>query len=135
MLNTQYAKPLEEEIEGLGDPVEDVESADYPLENIMVRPETRTVAEVVKRINAERFFLAPDFQRDFVWDQKKQSKLIESCVMRIPLPVLYVAEGGDGRIIVVDGLQRLSTFVRFFADELVLSGRGHLPRSMKLEFD
>lgn len=49
----------------------------------------------------------PDFQRDFVWSPDKQSKLIESCVMRIPLPVLYVAEGDDGRITVVDGLQRL----------------------------
>ena len=116
----------EEEIEGLGNPDEDADPV-YPLDNIMVRSETRTVAEVVKRINGDRFILDPDFQRDFVWAPKKQSKLIESCVMRIPLPVLYVAEGGDGRISVVDGLQRLGTFSRFLNDKLTLTdlGDGH----------
>ena len=116
-----------EEIEGLGNPDEDVEHPDYPLDDIMVRSETRTVSEVVTRINRGRFILDPDFQRDFVWVPKKQSKLIESCVMRIPLPVLYVAEGEDGRISVVDGLQRLGTFSRFLNDKLPLTdlGDGH----------
>ena len=111
-----------EEIEGQGDPASDVDEEVYPLDDIMVRSETRTVREVVRRINQERYAMDPDFQRDFVWDPKKQSKLIESCVMRIPLPVLYVAEGLDGRIVVVDGLQRLTTFVRFINDELTLTG-------------
>lgn len=114
----------QEAIEGLGDPDADVEHPVYPLDDIMVRAETRTVAEVVTRIGRGRFILDPDFQRDFVWDPQKQSKLIESCVMRIPLPVLYVAEGEDYRITVVDGLQRLSTFRRFLNDELALTGLG-----------
>jgi hypothetical protein len=42
--------------------------------------------------------------------------------MRIPLPVFYVAEAPDGRIIVVDGLQRLTTFARFLRNELRLTG-------------
>jgi len=112
-----------EEIEGLGNPA-DLDAADYPLDDIMVRSETRAVIEVVKRIRRERFFMAPDFQRDFVWDPARQSKLIESCVMRIPLPVFYVAEGKDGRIVVVDGLQRLTTFVRFISDKLKLTRLG-----------
>ena len=116
-------QPQEEEIEGLGDPG-DRQTSGYPLDDIMVRSETRTVAEVVKRIKKGRFFMAPDFQRDFVWEPARQSKLIESCIMRIPLPVLYVAEGNDGRIVVVDGLQRLTTFVRFINDELKLAGLG-----------
>ena len=113
-----------EEIEGFGDPEADVDQPVYPLHDIMVRAESRTVSEVITRIRRGRFILDPDFQRDFVWVPKKQSKLIESCVMRIPLPVLYVAEGGDGRIAVVDGLQRLSTFLRFLNDELALTGLG-----------
>lgn len=114
----------EEKIEGLGDPAADVDGAAYPLDDIMVRSETRTVADVVARINRNRYVMDPDFQRDFVWDSKKQSKLIESCIMRIPLPVLYVAEGPDGRIVVVDGLQRLTTFVRFLNDKLTLTDLG-----------
>ena len=121
MSNDSNTQEPEEEIEGLGDPVQ---TTDYSLDDIMVRSETRSVSDVVKRIRRKRFFMAPDFQRDFVWDLKKQSKLIESCIMRIPLPVLYVAEGRDGRITVVDGLQRLTTFVRFMGDEFKLTRLG-----------
>jgi hypothetical protein len=95
---------------------------DYPLDAVFVRTEARSVSEVVKRIVGNRYVLDPDFQRDFVWSLQKQSKLIESCVMRIPLPVFYVAEGPDGRIMVVDGLQRLSTFTRFLGNKFKLSG-------------
>ena len=90
----------------------------------MVRSETRTVSEIVKRIKTGRYAMSPDFQRDFVWPTDKQSKLIESCIMRIPLPVFYVAEGRDGRVTVVDGLQRLSTFQRFLSGGFKLTGLG-----------
>lgn len=113
--------PTEEQIEGV-----DTETGegwgDYPLDAVFVRTEQRTVGEVVSRIEKNRYILDPDFQRDFVWPNQKQSKLIESCVMRIPLPVFYVAEAPDGRIIVVDGLQRLTTFARFLGNELRLTG-------------
>ena len=47
----------------------------------------------------------PHFQRDFVWDLDKQSRLIESVVMRIPLPVFYLAADNKERLVVVDGLK------------------------------
>jgi len=93
---------------------------EYPLDSVFVRTEQRTVNEVVRRIRAGRYDLSPDFQRTFVWSVEKQSRLIESCLMRLPLPVLYVAEGTDGRIIVVDGLQRLNTFHRFLDNKFKL---------------
>lgn len=93
---------------------------EYPLDDLLIRPETRTVFEVIKRINENRYIMDPDFQRDFVWDDVKQSRLIESALMRIPLPVFYLAEQQDGKIIVVDGLQRLMTFKRFLNNELIL---------------
>jgi hypothetical protein len=93
---------------------------EYPLDSVFVRTEQRTVNEVVRRIRAGRYDLSPDFQRTFVWSVEKQSRLIESCLMRLPLPVFYVAEGADGRIIVVDGLQRLNTFLRFLDNKFRL---------------
>jgi hypothetical protein len=98
---------------------------EYPLDSVFVRTEQRTVGEVVRRIRAGRYDLNPEFQRDFLWPVDKQSRLIESCLMRIPLPVFYVAEAKDGKIIVVDGLQRLSTFKRFLDNEFKL----HLPNT------
>ena len=108
----------QEEIEGLGDV--DAAWPDYPIDTLLIRTDTRTVHDVLRRINSGQFVMDPDFQRDFIWDRGKQSRLIESVLMRIPLPVFYLAEDEQGRMIVVDGLQRLSTFQRFANDELRL---------------
>lgn len=93
---------------------------DYPIDTLLIRNETRTVHDVLRRIERGAFVMDPDFQRDFIWDADKQSRLIESVVMRIPLPVFYLAEDDRERLVVVDGLQRLTTFQRFVNGELQL---------------
>lgn len=102
---------------------------DYPIDTVLIRTETRTIFDVIRRIAGDSFVMDPDFQRDFIWPEDKQSKLIESVLMRIPLPVFYLAEDGRGRMIVVDGLQRLSTFQRFLNNELRL----RLPEQSELD--
>jgi len=109
----------EEELEGI-DTEEDSSWKDYPLDTLLIRNETRTVHDVLRRIQKGSFIMDPDFQRDFIWDEGKQSKLIESVLLRIPLPVFYLAENEEGQLIVVDGLQRLSTFKRFTENKLRL---------------
>ena len=112
-------QPLEDEkIDGL-DP-EIGSWGDYPIDELFIRHESRTVHDVVRRIKQQRYILDPDFQREFIWPLDKQSKWIESVIMRIPLPVFYLAEDDDGKSIVVDGLQRLSTFYRFLKNEFSL---------------
>ena len=93
---------------------------DYPIDALLIRNEQCQVQDAVRRINRDQFVMDPDFQRDFIWDESKQSKLVESVMMRIPLPVFYLAEDYEGRKIVVDGLQRLSTFQRFLSGDLRL---------------
>jgi hypothetical protein len=105
------------DVEGLD---EDRDLGDFPIDTLLIRNETRTAFEVVRRIEGGGYIMNPDFQRDFIWDREKQSKLIESVVMRIPLPVFYLAEDPQGKIIVVDGLQRLSTFQAFLANKFAL---------------
>ena len=102
----------EEEIEGIGNP-DDIALGEYPLDTMLIRNESRTIYDVLRRIGQGQFIMDPDFQRDFIWPVDKQSKLIESVLMRIPLPVFYIAENEDGHMVVVDGLQRLSTFKNF----------------------
>ena len=109
-----------EELEGLGDK-DDVSSEDYPIDTLLIRHESRTIYDVLRRIGQGAYIMDPEFQRDFIWREDKQSKLIESVLMRIPLPVFYSAEDDQGRMVVVDGLQRLSTFKRFVDGELRLS--------------
>ena len=109
----------EEEIEGIS-PDEDASWGDYPLDTLLIRTESRTVHDILRRIGQRQYVMDPEFQREFIWDDVKQSKLIESVLMRIPLPVFYLAEDDEGRMVVVDGLQRLSTFNRFVSGDLRL---------------
>ncbi len=107
-------------IEGLDDERQPALWPSDSINSLLIRNENRTVHDVLRRIKGDRYVMNPDFQRDFIWSDEKQSKLIESVIMRIPLPVLYLAEDEEGRMIVVDGLQRLSTFKRFFDNDLKL---------------
>lgn len=119
------------EIEGL-DKDEDASFGDYPIDTLLIRNETRTVHDVLRRIEKGNFVMDPEFQRDFIWDEDKQSKLIESVLMRIPLPVFYLAENKKGQMVVVDGLQRLSTFSRFVNNKLRLKLHQHEDLNGKL---
>lgn len=118
-MSSDRTKSEPEEIEGLegGQPPP---WGDYPIDALLIRQENRTVHDVLRRIDRGAFVMNPEFQRDFIWPEDKQIKLIESVIMRIPLPVLYLAEDERGRMIVVDGLQRLSTFKRFVDNDLKL---------------
>lgn len=117
-----------ENIEGIQKD-EDASLGSYPIDTLLIRNESRTVYDVVRRIEKGGFIMNPDFQRDFVWDLDKQSKLIESVLMRIPLPVFYLGENEKGVMIVVDGLQRLTTFKRFLDNEFPLK----LPNQSELD--
>lgn len=118
-MNTKQATD-NEEIEGLSNEHDDVSLVGYPIDTLLIRNENRTVHEVLRRIEKGSFIMNPDFQRDFIWHEDKQSKLIESVLMRIPLPVFYLGEDDEGRMVVVDGLQRLSTFQRFVNNKFQL---------------
>ena len=82
----------------------------------------KSISDVVAMIEAGDIVLDPDYQRSYVWDNKKASLLIESILLNVPIPVIYVAEDEDSRWNVVDGLQRLNSLRRFFAKEFKLRG-------------
>lgn len=92
----------------------------FPIDSLMIRTDYRSVFEVCRRIDSNQYIMDPDFQRQFVWGVDRQSKLIESALLRIPLPVFYLAETSDGKVVVVDGLQRLTSFHRFLNGQFSL---------------
>jgi hypothetical protein len=63
--------------------------------------------------------IAPDFQRLFRWSRQRQSDFIESLILEIPIPSLFFYERDDGIWELLDGLQRLSTIIRFFCTKPV----------------
>lgn len=68
---------------------------------------------LVRRLKQQSIHLSPNFQRNEVWDVTRRSRLIESLLLKIPLPMFYVASDEKGTWEVVDGLQRLSTIRDF----------------------
>lgn len=77
----------------------------------------------------------PDYQRDLVWPERNQSRFIESLLIGLPVPFLFVADVSDeedperaGRLEIVDGVQRIRTLARFMTGELTLSNLERLKR-------
>ncbi|PSN05741.1 hypothetical protein C7271_03825 [filamentous cyanobacterium CCP5] len=71
------------------------------------------VETLVSWENRGKINLQPDFQRNFVWNTSKASRLVESLLLDIPLPVIYVAEERDRTYSVVDGQQRLTSICSY----------------------
>lgn len=76
----------------------------------------KTDPEVISLYNRWKdgsLILRPDFQRGFVWDNARASRLIESVLLNIPLPMIYLFEEKDGKQNVIDGQQRLTSLFSF----------------------
>src|SRR5262245_49322750 len=87
-----------------------------PFEPKKIRIDTKplTIDLLVKRIKEGEVDLAPEFQRAAgIWNRGAQSRLIESLLIRIPLPAFYMDATDDDKWLVVDGLQRLTVFDNF----------------------
>lgn len=81
-----------------------------------------------------KIILEVPFQRQYVWKDDKASQLIESIIMNVPIPPLYFAEEGDSRWLVIDGLQRLNSLLRFFQNEFPLKKLEILKDLEKMKF-
>jgi len=110
---------------------EDTGDIEQPFdpEDIDVITKPMTVDLLLSRIGSHAINLQPDFQRRWgIWDAKRQSRLIESLLLRIPVPSLYAAEDADDDWEIVDGVQRLYTICHFIEasviDESALSLTG-----------
>jgi len=98
----------------------------YPAD-IKVDKEQYSFFELKRmRDTYKKLILQPDFQRNFVWSNQQKSDLIESILMNIPLPLLYFAKDRDGKLSVVDGLQRLNTVFDFMDNKFALSNLRYL---------
>ncbi len=77
----------------------------------------------LKRLYEDRgeLVIDPEFQRNDVWSARQRSELIESVLMGIPLPVIYLFESRDGKKQVVDGRQRITAIIDFLNDKIRLS--------------
>lgn len=92
------------------------ESITEPFDPTLIRVANKpiTIDLLVSRLKEGEINLSPDFQRKGgIWTEGAQSRLIESILIRIPLPAFYMDATDDEEWVVVDGLQRLTTLKRF----------------------
>lgn len=88
---------------------------------VHVYSRTMMLGLIVRRIEQNAVELHPEFQRnEGVWNATAQSRLIESLLIRIPLPAFYFDSTDDNRWLVIDGLQRLSTIRKFVLEGMRL---------------
>lgn len=129
------------ELTELGVESENVESSDgivdpFDPSKIKVDREPMSVFQVLRKIRLGEILLNPDFQRNLVWDPKRKSRLIESALLRIPLPAFYFDGVDANRWAVIDGLQRLSAFKDFMSPEsFALVGLEYLKTAEGKRFD
>lgn len=107
-----------------GTEVEKDEQIEEPFDPELVRIRTRqpVIQLLAMRHQVGDLDLEPDFQRLLVWDDWRKSRFIESLLLRIPIPVFYVAADTADKWSVVDGVQRLSTIFNFMNDGFTLKG-------------
>ena len=103
------------------------ETVRYSPDDIYVERRDFTISSIMEYIDEGDLEIGPMFQRHFIWDKKRQSKLIESILLGLPLPSIYMSQYKDGRLTIIDGLQRISTIKRFMNDELELSNMEYFP--------
>jgi hypothetical protein len=98
------------ETETLGD---ETNAVPYDPSQVKVDYKPFPIFQIMRKIRLGEINLHPDFQRRLVWDHTRQSRLIESILISIPLPAFYLDAVTVNQWTVVDGLQRFSTLDRF----------------------
>lgn len=106
------------------------DTREYPVEVI--------VDKYLQRIEEDdNDFYVPDYQRDLTWPDEHQSRFIESVLMGLPIPLLFLADvaGKEGRAEIVDGSQRVRTLARFMQGNLRLAGLKQLNKLNGFTYD
>lgn len=99
--------------------VENFDLKSYPFdpEDISIDKKPMVMDAIIRRFKQGTIIMHPDFQREEVWSRETKSRLIESLLLRIPITMFYVSADEEGKLTVVDGLQRLSAIRDFVLKE------------------
>lgn len=123
----------EEEIE---ESEEDMLSQKQRSRKLYIDKGEKSVADLFRMIKEKDINLQPEFQRKFIWDKKTMSRFIESLLLSIPIPTIFLAENGNKEEYtydVIDGQQRLSTIFSFLKEGLSDDEIKNLPTYLQEE--
>ena len=86
---------------------------DDKIEQVRTKSLDLSFNEIVDMYRDGEFEISPAYQRLFRWSEEKQSQFIESLILEMPIPPIYVIEKDEGQYELIDGLQRISTYLHF----------------------
>lgn len=136
MTTNSYKRDLEELDEvldsSIGDPIDFWEKKQRELVTSVVDYNLSTLSSLIESKDID---MSPTYQRRFRWDPVRQSKLIESFLMNVPVPPVFLNEDLYGQYSVIDGKQRLTAIYEFLRGRLTLSGLEIFPDVNGLNFD
>jgi hypothetical protein len=90
---------------------------------LVTQPYDYSIDQLTSHVEKGKILLIEvPYQREYVWDDSKASRLVESLLLNVPIPVCYFGENDDGTWEVIDGLQRVQSIVRFLKGEFSLRG-------------
>ncbi len=90
-----------------------IASIDQKIEKIRSRPLDLSFNELLDMYKDKELIIDPEYQRLFRWSEGKQSRFIETLLLEMPIPPIYVIEIEEGRYELIDGLQRISSYLHF----------------------
>lgn len=105
---------------------------DYDIKEFTIELITQKYIVGLEEDNNDIFI--PSYQRNFVWNDARQSKFIESILLGIPVPYIFTADVDNGRLEIVDGSQRLRTIVNFIESKLILTDLELLTKLIGFKF-
>ncbi len=127
MLTEQKLSRLEDQI------TEEKKTVDFDTREFTIEFLVKKYLEGLE--NGENDIFVPEYQREFVWDAERQSKLVESITLGLPIPIIFLAEDQSGRLEIVDGSQRIRTLAAFLSGELRLEGLEKLTEMNGIQFE
>lgn len=95
------------------DPATLIQTVDSAVTRVRTRALDVSFNELFDMYKSKELVIAPDFQRLFRWSEVKQSQFVESLILELPVPPIYVVEIEDGIYELIDGLQRISSYFHF----------------------
>lgn len=95
-----------------------IENVDNQIINIRTKSLDVSFNELYDMYKNHELIIDPDYQRLFRWEEEKQSRFIESLILEMPVPPIFVIEIKDGEYELIDGLQRISSYLHFRGETL-----------------
>lgn len=95
-----------------------IENVDSQIINIRTKSLDVSFNELYDMYSDGELIISPDYQRLFRWEEEKQSRFIESLILEMPVPPIFVIEVNDGVYELIDGLQRISSYLHFRGEKL-----------------